>query len=288
MKHYTLLGLIVMGLYLNLNSRPLTGDSLQYLTVRDTVFLELNGINEKIFVHTIAPKQTLYSLAKFYGLSVEELYVYNPGLKDRVTNPGLQVSVPIPNRAIKRYYVADKFGGVPHAPVFYRVKKGDSLYGICKRLFKMPMDTVMRRSGLVDANIQPGQLLRVGWMSTAGIPEEDQKLKSIPPAWRESEALRRRFEVAVRGLNVSQEKGVGTWPKEVNLPVGLYVLHRHAKLNSIIELTNPMNNRKVYARVMGKMPQIYTSNVKVLVTPKIVSLLGIRDNQFRTEIRYIK
>ena len=288
MKHYTIFCLLLLGLPGSLMARPTTGDSLQYLTVRDTVFLELNSVNEKIFTHTIEPKQTLFSLAKFYGLSLEELYVYNPGLRDEILQPGLQVQVPIPNRAIKRYYVVEKFGGVPHAPVFYQVKKGDSLYGICKRLFKMPMDTVMARSGLKSSHIYPGQLLRVGWISTAGIPAEHQQLKSIPPAWRDSETLRRRFEIASRGMQSVQEKGVATWPKEVNLPVGLYVLHRKAALNSIVEITNPMNDRKVYARVMGKLPAIYTSNVKILVTPRIVQLLGVRDNQFRAEVRYLK
>ena len=33
---------------------------------------------EKIFEHHISSKQTLYSLSKFYGLSLSEVYYYNP------------------------------------------------------------------------------------------------------------------------------------------------------------------------------------------------------------------
>jgi hypothetical protein len=57
-----------------------TGDSLNYLNFKDTIFITIGNYQEKIFEHHIAPKQTLYSLAKFYGLSLTEVYYYNPEL----------------------------------------------------------------------------------------------------------------------------------------------------------------------------------------------------------------
>ena len=44
------------------------GDSLTYLTPQDTMVLKIGDYGEKIFVHTLKPQQTLYSLARFYGL----------------------------------------------------------------------------------------------------------------------------------------------------------------------------------------------------------------------------
>jgi hypothetical protein len=53
------------------------GDSLTYLTPQDSVFLSVNESNQKIILHQLEKKQTLYSLAKFYGLEFNEVMYYN-------------------------------------------------------------------------------------------------------------------------------------------------------------------------------------------------------------------
>jgi hypothetical protein len=50
-----------------------TGDSLRYLTPRDTIILSVSANEEKIFEHKIVKGQTIFSLAKFYGLKMDEL-----------------------------------------------------------------------------------------------------------------------------------------------------------------------------------------------------------------------
>ena len=80
-----------------------TGDSLYYLTAKDTIFLAVDESNEKIFEHQIEKKQTLFSLAKFYGMTIEELTLYNEALKNPVISIGQKIKIPIPNRAIIRY-----------------------------------------------------------------------------------------------------------------------------------------------------------------------------------------
>jgi hypothetical protein len=75
--------LLFIAIYLMTTVKGLaTGDSLYYLLPTDTVILSIEQYGEKIFTHRLEKKQTLYSLAHFYGLSVEELYYYNPGLKE--------------------------------------------------------------------------------------------------------------------------------------------------------------------------------------------------------------
>ena len=89
------------------DSIKITGDSTQYLSIQDTIFLDFSVYQEKTFHHYIAPKQTLYSLAKFYGMSVEELYFYNPTLRDSAIAIGQQIKIPIPNKSIIRYKTED-------------------------------------------------------------------------------------------------------------------------------------------------------------------------------------
>ena len=96
MKNY----LALLLLFLSGGSVVMTGDSTRYLLPEDTIFLQIGKYQHKIFEHEIEKGQTLYSLAKFYGLSIDELYLYNPQLLDRVLSPYEKVSIPIPNRAI--------------------------------------------------------------------------------------------------------------------------------------------------------------------------------------------
>ena len=78
-----------------------TGDSLRYLTPRDTIVLSVSASEEKIFEHKIVKGQTIFSLAKFYGLKMDVLRYLNPSLNFDVVNPNQSIKVVIPNRAIK-------------------------------------------------------------------------------------------------------------------------------------------------------------------------------------------
>lgn len=271
-----------------LNYIPLasaTGDSLQYLTPADTVFLTSGMYNEKLFEHKIERKQTLYSLAKFYGLSVEELYYYNPGLKEMHISVGQGIKIPIPNKAIERYR-REGFIAMQHAPVYYVVRKGDTMYNICKRLFQMPIDTILARNNLFSYSLQTGQLLHIGWMNINGVPEDYRRTKGGPLV-RRNEALKKLYRRESGGRREKQHQGVAFWQKNSKEDSDFYAMHRHAKLNSIIEVTNPMKNRKVYVKVIGRIPDTaYGKEVVVILSPLAAKYLGAKDPRFFVKVRY--
>jgi LysM repeat protein len=260
-----------------------TGDSLRYLIPGDTIFLSIGYFGEKVFEHQIEKKQTLFSLARFYGLSVEELYYFNPGLKDRGVALGEHIRVPIPNRAIMRYQPED-FSPWKHVPVFYVVKKGDTMYRISKVYFRMPIDTVRLRAGVENNDLKVGQLIQVGWMSIEGIPEEYREFVG-GPLERRNHAMK---EVYMRTKSGEREqRGVACWRKDAQESSDLYALHREAPINSVIEVNNPMTGRTVYVKVIGRIPDTaYGNNVKVVLSPIAANLLGARDPRFYVKVKY--
>ena len=263
-----------------------TGDSLHYLTAKDTIFLKLGTFQEKIFEHRIAQKQTLFSLAKFYGLNLTQLYYYNPELKNNSVPLDYPVRIPIPNRAILRYPPAD-FNPQVYTPVCYKVKKGDNLYNIAKRVFRMPVDTVMLRNEMTDFNLKIGQVLQLGWMSLDGISTEVRK-KNIPPEWKQSYELRGLYLQAKEIKREREERGAAYWQKSGNTS-NLVALHRYAPIKSIIAIRNPMSKRTVYAKVIGRIPEnVYRENVVVVVSNRVAQLLGAKDAQFFVKLRYLK
>lgn len=266
------------------------GDSLTYLTPQDSVFLTVNESNQKIIIHQLEKKQTMYSLAKFYGLEFNEVMYYNEDLETvSDISVGTFINIPIPNKAIKRYQRRD-FDPTKHASIYYKVKKGDTLYGIAKRMFRMPVEDVQKRNNLEGNTLSLGQYLHVGWMSTEGIPREYRKLKPVPPEWQASQ-LNERHYLQAKGIKIEKtESGVAAWNKNSKTEGKLTCLHSSAPINSILEVTNTLNNRSIFVKVIGRpSSKVYFGpNVKVVLTPKVAKMLGARDRRFFVNINYLK
>jgi LysM repeat protein len=262
-------------------------DSLSYLSYKDTVFISIGPNDEKVVEHCIQPKQTLYSLARFYGISVEELYLYNSGLKEKVVSVGQVIKVPVPNAAIKRYKEKG-FSEKEHAPVYYVVRKGDTMFRISRVHFRMPTDTIQKRNGLSSDALKEGQLLLIGWMSVNGIPEELRQYIGSELE-RGSAALAKLYRLEAGAKKEVNEQGKAFWQKNSREDSNLYALHRHASLNSIVKVTNPMNNAVVYVKVIGRIPDtVYEKEVVVVLSPLAAKHLGAQDTRFFARVKYFK
>ena len=261
-----------------------TGDSLQYLKHTDTVYLEMNRFEEKLFAHRLAPGQTLGKLAQFYGMPVEDIFFYNPDLSLDDLVEGTPVRVPIPNRAIHRYRPRD-YSRWRYVPICYLPRRQDNLYRISKDYFKMPMDTLLRRNALTNAGQLPvGRPLLVGWMRTSGIPRTREE--SSNPIIRKSNQLKRRFSAERYDRTIRTERGASTWTRNGRGGNDLVVLHRKAALNSVIRIHHPMFNRTLYATVIGRIPPSTDPEIHVMVSPYLAKALGVRDLRFFTIVDY--
>ena len=267
----------------------ITGDSIHYLTHKDTIFLSIGEYNEKVFEHQIEKKQTLFSLRKFYGMSMEELIYYNPELALGLISVGQKVKIPIPNRAILRYK-HKQFQGKDYVPVCYIVKKGDNLFRISKQHFRMPMDSVVARNNLISTNLKAGQVLQVGWMSIYGIAENLRTPKILTPEEQRSLELKKKYLRRGYRKREYNETGVAYWQKNNRNASGdLYALHRRAPINSIVSVTNPMTRKIAYVKVIGRLPDTaYGRDVVVVLSPKAARLLGAKDSRFFVKLKFVK
>lgn len=262
-----------------------TGDSLHYLTPKDTLFLSVGQFNEKFFNHYLEPSQTLFSLAQFYGLSLQELYFYNPGLSPRTMKIGMPVRIPIPKRAIHRYWQQEMIPG-RFAPVYYIVRKGDTLYRISKNYFDMPMEEIMARNGLLDHTLKRKQLLHVGWISLDGIPDSLRAYAGGELGKRNA-AYRKLYQYDMADNRVREHQGVAFWPKDLEGEADLMAMHRKAEIGSVISIHNPMSHRTVYAKIVGRIPDtVYKDDVVVVVSPLVAKLLGAIDPRFFVKVKY--
>ena len=279
---------IICFLIVTKSSAQYTGDSLRYLLPHDSLFIVLDEFPEKIITHTIAKKQTIFGLARQYGLEIEELAYFNPGMNLQDIKIGDKIKIPLPNAAIKRFN-HKKFVRWKYAPIYYRVKPGDSMFKIAKTYFKMPIDTLKKRNKYWKDDISEGKVLQVAWLSTNGVPDSLQHF-ARHPLWMQSDTLEERFLQASNGKKILHQRGVTVWSKnnESN-NTDSYILHRYAKIGSIIVVKNPMNNRKVYVKCIGRLPaRTYTNEVLAVVSNSVAKLLGVRDERFYSNLDYTK
>lgn len=297
-----------------------TGDSVSVLTHRDTIFIEKDSIIGTFFYHTVASKQTLYSLCRFYSLTAEQLQEINPVLKVRTLQAGEQLKVPLSEKLIRMTEVP--VARETYAPVYYTVQPGEGLYRIAKNYFSLNTQRIMKLNNLASTELNVGQLLLLGWIPIQAFIKEtphETATKIVKAGESDkvantgdsevvdadnsrimketvSEAVDKaktedaksspvnnkiRFDETASKLKKNNSQGVAFWHKELTGTKGIYALHRTAAPNSIIAITNPMFNTTIYAKVVGKIPgNSYPDDVMVVVSPEAATRLGVKDARF--------
>ncbi len=280
------LALTLSFIYLSL-SLSATGDSLNYLTAKDTIFLKMDDFGHSIFSHQLAKGQTMYSLAKFYGLKLDVLYHFNTDLPpDGSVSPNQVINVPIPDSAILDWRLA--WPRKNFVPVFYTVKPGDTFYKVSKTYFGIVPDTLKLRNRLKSTTLFSGQLIQIGWLNTAGIPEALQAVNNNSLGLK-MQALQQAFS-SEKAVKVPRfQNGAAYWQREKKAADDFFALHRNAPVGSIIQITNPLKKKTLYAKVIAPIPdQAYGDDIIVVLSPSVAKQLGAKDPKFFVEIRYFQ
>lgn len=262
-----------------------TGDSLYFLLPRDTLQLRFDaGTGELLFDHYLSTGQSLYGTAKFYGLGLEDVYLLNPQLRTAY-QPGDRVRVPIPKRAIQTSISRDSVAWF--TPVRYQLAPGETLFGLARRTLGWADEAILLRlnPGLNPQTLSAGTILNLGYFKIDGIPPEWQG-ELEDPYVRQNRGLRELWEQYTPGKKLSTVNGKAAWTKKGDTSKWM-ALHRTAPLNSLIEIDDPRSRKKLYARVVGRIPeQIYGPNVIVVVSPLLAKAFGVRDNEFYVRTRH--
>ncbi len=254
------------------------------LSSKDSLWLTVDSSGTKIVHHPVKAGQTLYSICKFYAISIPEVYAYNPVLQnDPTLRVGQRLKIPIPNLAIKRYK-NKVFDASKNTPIYYMVQPNETLYQICKRGFGMPVDTVKMRNRMKTNNIAPGQLLLIAWMGTEGVLENWR----TPPKIATTSENQKHFESQAAVRKEIRSSGICFWQKDSNEKSDLYALHRMAAVGTTISVYNPMTKKSTFAKVIGRIPNGYEKNIEVILSPAAARMIGARDPKFFVKTRFFQ
>ncbi|WP_236979277.1 LysM peptidoglycan-binding domain-containing protein [Membranihabitans maritimus] len=93
----------------------------------------------------------------------------------------------------------------------------------------------------------------------------------------------------IEDKNMISEGATGYWNKNQSSKKGFFILHKSLPNNTQVQITNPVTNKTVSAKVVGNIPDnIYAPEIEMVVTSEVASAIGILDKKFFARISYPK
>ncbi len=268
--------------------------------------------------HVLAPGETLFSLTAAYDVALSELLAANPGLDPRGLQPGMTLRVPVPAEepAAAAAEVPEAPVAIPPRPVagdepppdpvteapgndretvlpstatapvdsasatalpapdsasaprWHVVQAGETFYGIA-RAHGLDVDALRRANGGRGTALSPGERLRLP-PSAEGRPDRVRTAQPVLPAdWL-------------------RERGVATYLDASSPANGEHLaLHDRAPVGATIVVRNLMNNRRVEARVVGRLPANRDDGRTVCtLSPGAARALGAHDPRVLVEVAW--
>lgn len=236
--------------------------------------LLFSGIGLSLFArktelkHTIKKGETLYSISRNYGVKVNELVRANPVLKSNShIKPGQQINIP----------------GVsaPQAPQNVRheeIKKVTPVPSTPETAYKEE-DNRNRILSTASASVNNDQPVIV----KPAIENASFPLRTSSNNAGEYESIFGQY--GDHGYKVKRNRGAANYLAENTSGNPYLALYNDAETGSVIKVTNLMNKKSVYVKVVGKVPPADASNeVIIKLGNKSAQELGARDEKFLVEV----
>lgn len=201
--------IIISALLFTLCCQILPAQEQGYVPTPVTISREKVRLGDKTYYsHVVLERQTLYSIAKAYGVSVEDIYAANP--EQEIEKNGLKknsiIRIPIHDEKEIKEEKAKGEGGIIHVVKWY-----EDLQGIAERYGVSP-ESIMEANGLKDGKLK-------------------SRMKLLIPAGGQSEVK----DIAGPQVEPEEEaetnivEGDGSLPEEAE--TGLYIPAQKNELN---------------------------------------------------------
>ena len=223
---------------------------------------------------------SVYQMSKVFQTSIEHILSYNE-IKDVGT---LQ-----PNQIIKIRVDKNKVSNQKSTnalALYYKVQEGETLYRIARTYMNQDINQFIDRNKLIDHNLKKDAVLFLGYLNSN---TSNNSVLAQKPVVEETLLDSTRTDlITIPEITYVKQKGIAFVQDRKSKNEGYYVLHSDAKVNSEIEIYNPMARRTVKAKVLAKIPEgTYNSDINVVLSNATAKSLGALDARFMVEIKYI-
>ena len=151
--------------------------------------------------------------------------------------------------------------------VIHQVKSGESLFSLSKE-YGSSVENLIEWNSLSSNNLKLGQLHKVSriqaTLATSESEIEPQSEPTVPVEFQENVEIESPVVNTSGGFSNTKENGLAELIPGTEANKKYLVLHRTAPVGSVIRVKNEENDRTIFARVVGVLPET-GDNSKVLI-----------------------
>jgi LysM repeat protein len=266
-------------------------------------------------LHKVQPKETLFSISRMYSVSVDDIKSWN-NLRDNALSVGQDIlikkggsaptTVTTVTPSTQTRPTGTQSGQATSLKMTHTVAPGETLFSISKT-YGITVDQIKTWNGIQNNELKVSQVIYVAQpMFQPGA--ETTKVETKPastvqvtrqestPAVTSSTQTQPaiagqpvKISESVLGTDEIHELGVAELIEGSDGNRKYLALHRTAKPGSILKVRNELNNREVFVRVAGTLPNTGVNDKLVIkISKSAYDRLGGVDQKFRVEVTYYK
>jgi LysM repeat protein len=263
-------------------------------------------------VHEVLPKETMFSISRKYGVTMDEIKQWN-NLTDNTLSIGQQLTIKKKNVTSNPDQVTATRPDITAKRGLHTVAGQETMFSIAKK-YNISVQQLKDWNHLENAELKIGQTLLVAQPAqvvavTIKKPDTVKRVTTttqtanttVPPVVdvkKDPQPVKTETTVQPQTIKISEsykngsemiEAGVAELIEGTEGNRKYLALHRTAPIGTILKVRNEMNNREVFVRVMGKLPDTaLTNKVIIRISKSAYDRLGAIDQRFRVEVTYYK
>jgi len=278
----------------------------------------IKNINGKLFIlHKVDPGQGLYGVARRYKTTVSEIQKANQGIGSSLSvgqiilvpcsDKSGHSSIPKESRAQPKPIpktkepvkndVAEADIPTDKDPIYHTITKKETLNIIAANHHLTIAQLKAWNPMLVT--LVPGAKMIVGYKERKIVRDEakpDKNQKTKPTKIDKSKTAKKPVAETIitdkapdnAVKKAITESGMGTWVDDGSIKSDISLaMHKTAPAGTIVKVTNPMNGKAKYVKVVGLLPDTEENkDIIIKISKNTADDLGIIDKDFRVKLEY--
>jgi LysM repeat protein len=254
-------------------------------------------------LHTVAAKETWFSIGKKYNLSPKDVAAFNKLSIDKPLEIGQSVKIPLTK---SNFSQDDPTGSVDDlVPVYHIVQEKEWMYRISVNHNKVPIEKLEKWNNITRDQAKAGTKLIVGFFNSKNPPVESiagsDTPKAQPPTkptpapvgtppatspYTAKDGGYFKIQYDENGKNRTGFSGIFKSTSGWN-DGKYYALMNNVTVGTIVKVNYPSTNKVIYAKVLGELPDMKESaGLSLRISDAAAKELGAVNNKFNVEIMY--
>lgn len=214
-------------------------------------------------IHTVAKGESLYAITKKYGISLQELKDWNKINETNIQSGQKLVVSKVDKSAI-------------YSPAT-EVKKNEPKEEI-GQVATPSARPVAPTAALVETRVEQPAVIKEVAKAT-----ESELLKTTSSSPLDYPAV--FYQYPAKGLKISKSKGVANYIFEATSGNQFLAFYNGAEAGSVIRITNLLNQKTIFVKVIGKLPTADANNdIMVKLSAKAAEELEATEAKFLVEV----